>query len=82
MKYYYDIKEVTKACSRGEEPTFAINEKNKYSLFLFTFYQYKYKTNKEFKHISYQKEKDLLYYFLRLVSKISLGYYKLTYDYK
>ncbi len=82
MKYYYDIKEATKACAKGEELIFAINEKNRYSLFLFTFYQYKYKTNKEFKHISYQKPKDLLYYFLRLVSRISLGYYKLTYDYK
>jgi len=82
MKTLYDIEEVTKACANDEEVIFAINSKNRYSIFLFTFYQYKYKTNKEFKHISYQKSKDLLYYFLRLVSKISLGYYKLTYDYK
>ncbi|WP_321467760.1 hypothetical protein [Halarcobacter sp.] len=80
-KTLYDIKEVTKACSKGETVSFAITSKNKYSLFLFTYYQYKYNTNKEFKHISYQKPKDLLFYFLKLVSKISFGYYKLTYDY-
>ncbi|XPV70401.1 MAG: hypothetical protein ACNI25_07435 [Halarcobacter sp.] len=82
MKTIYDIKEATKACAKGEEITFAINKENKYSLFLFTYYQYKYKTNKEFKHISYEKPKDLLYYFLLFISKISFSYYKLSYNYK
>lgn len=82
MRKIYDINEAAKACANGEDITFAINDKNKYAVLLFGFYQYKYHTNKEFKHISYEKSKDIFYYVLLSISKISLGHYKLTYDYK
>lgn len=82
MRKIYDINEAAKACSNGEDITFAINHKNKYAVLLFGFYQYKYHTNKEFKHISYEKPKDIFYYILLSISKVSLGHYKLTYDYK
>lgn len=82
MRYIDDIKEATIATANGEEIVFVIHEKNKYSIFLYGFYQYKYHTNKEFKHISYQKPKDMLYYFLKFITKISFGVYKLSYDYK
>jgi len=82
MKIIYDIEETAIACKHGEEVTFAITEHNKYSLFKFSYYQLKHKTAKEFNHISYQKDKDLLYYFLRSCAKLSFDNYTLTYDYK
>lgn len=76
-----DIEEVARACKSGEEMTFIITKENKLSLFAFCFYQFKYRTLKEFKTISYQKEKDLLYWFLKAVAIISFGKYKITYDF-
>jgi hypothetical protein len=80
MKKYYDIEELTKALVAGEEAIFALNARNKYSLCKFAYYQLKYKTTKEFREISYEKEKDLCYYFLLLCSKLSFGKYKLTWS--
>ena len=82
MKVIYDIEEAAIACKHGEEVVFAITDKNKYSLFSFSYYQLKHKTTKEFNHISYQKEKDLLFYFLRCCAKLSFDNYTLTYDHK
>lgn len=82
MLILYDIEEATKACANGEDVTFAITDKNRWSIFSFSYYQIKHKTTKEFTHISYQKNKDLLYYLLLLCSKISFGKYQLSYDYK
>ena len=82
MSVIYDIEEAAIACARGEEVTFAITKANKYSLCKFSYFQIKHKTRKEFRHISYQKEKDLLYYFLRCCATISFGKYKLTYDFE
>lgn len=82
MRVIYDIDEAAKACANGEDIIFAINKENKYSILKFGFLQYKYHTNKEFKHISYEKDKDFFYYFLRFISKISFGHYKLTHNKK
>lgn len=82
MREVYDINEAAKACANGEDITFVINKENKYAILLFAFYQVKHKTNKEFRHISYRKSKDLLYYILRFFSKISFGYYRLSFDYE
>lgn len=82
MRKIYDINQAAKACANDEDIIFVITKKNKYSILKFGFLQYKYHTNKEFKHISYEKPKDLFYYFLRFISKISFGHYKLTYGYK
>lgn len=81
MKIIYDIEEAAIACAQGQELTFAITKKNKYSLCAFSYYQIKHKTCKEFNHISYQKEKDLFYYFLRCCAKLSFGKYTLSYDF-
>lgn len=82
MREVDNINEAAKACANDEDITFVINKKNKYKILLFAFYQIKHKTNKEFRHISYRKQKDLFYYILRFFSKISFGYYKLSFDYK
>lgn len=81
MFFSDDIEEIAKAGARGEETTFVITKKNKYTIALFCYYQVKHKTLKEFKHISYQKPKDLFYYFLKTVSKLSFGEYHISYDY-
>jgi len=80
MRIIYDIEEAAVACKDGEDVVFAVTEHNKYTLFKFSYYQLKHKTTKEFNHISYQKEKDLLYYFLRCCAKLSFDTYTLTYD--
>jgi hypothetical protein len=77
-----DIKQAALLCSRGERVTFVITKENKWSLFSFCFYQYKFRTLKDFKHISYQKEKDGLYWFLKAVAVVSFGTYTLSYDFK
>ena len=82
MKYLYNIEDVAKECSLGQDVVFCITSTNKYTLFLFPYFQLKYKTLKEFHHISYQKEKDLLYYFLKCCAKVSLGKYILSFDFK
>lgn len=82
MKEIYNIEEAAMACANNKEVTFVITSENKYDIYKFSYYQIKHKSRKEFKHISYQKEKDLLYYFLRFCSTISFGKYTLTYDYK
>jgi len=82
MKTIYDIEEATIACKNGEAVIYAITQENKYSLFKLCYYQLKHKTTKEFHHISYRKEKDLLYYFLRCCATLSFDKYTLTYDYK
>lgn len=81
MKEVFDIEEAAKLCAKGEDITFVITNNNRYAILFFAFYQFKHKTNKEFKHISYRKSKDTLYYILKGFAKISFGYYKLTYDY-
>jgi len=82
MKLTQSIEEAAVLCSVYKECTFVITQDNKYTLFMFAYYQAKYKTLNSFKNISYQKSKDALYYFLKLFSIISLNYYKLTYDYE
>lgn len=81
MFYSDNIEEIVKACKRGEEATFIINKENKYTITFFCYYQLKYKTLKEYKNISYQKPRDLFYYFLKTVSKLSFGEYHISYDY-
>lgn len=76
-----NIKEAAQACARGERVTFVINAQNKWSIFLFCMYQLRYKTLKDFKHISYQKPKDGFYWLLKTVDLLSFGTYKLTYDF-
>lgn len=80
MQYTKDIEEAAKKCATGEKIVFVITNENKYTLLKFSYYQLKYKTLREFNHISYQKEKDLFYYFLLCCAKLSFGKYKLTYD--
>ena len=81
MRMLYNIEEAAIASAKAEEIIFVLTQENKYSLFAFSYYQLKHKTTKEFKHISYQKKKDLLYFFLRCCATISFGKYTLSYDY-
>lgn len=74
------IQRAAKLSALGVEVCFEINEKNKYTLFLFCYYQLKYKTLKEFHCIIYNKNKDILYYLLYLVAKLNSGRYTLKYD--
>lgn len=76
-----DIEEAALACSKDEKVTFVINQNNKWHIFLFCVYQIKYKTLKDFQHISFEKEKDGLYWLLKTVAFLSFGTYKLTYNY-
>lgn len=77
IKIVYDIEEAAKMLSNGENIAFGINDKNKSSFFSFFYYQIKHKTNKEFKIIYYETEKDALYFMISLVAKMSFGRYKL-----
>ena len=77
----YNIENAAYLCAKGEDVTFAITKQNEWSLFLFCFYQLKYKTLKDFKKISFRKKKDPLYYFLKLFATISFGYYTISFDY-
>ncbi len=81
MIHTENIKYAAYLCSVGEEVSFVITKHNEMSLFLFCFYQVHYKTLKEFRHISFRKPKDLLYYFLKVTSLSSFGYYTLSFDY-
>ena len=82
MKKIYNIEEAVKATANDEEITFVVTDETKYDILKVVYYQIKHKTNKEFKHISYEKNKDIIFYILKFFSIISFGIYKLTYDKK
>jgi hypothetical protein len=75
-------------CNRIEEMTsivahkqsaILLHSKNRYSLFLFCWFQFKARTRKEFRTILYSAPKDLLYYGLKAASFLSFGYYRLIF---
>lgn len=69
-------------CSKKENVAFVITRYNEMSLFLFCYYQLKYKTMRDFKTIIFKKQKDFLYYFLKFISLLSFNYYKIHYRYE
>lgn len=75
-----DIEAAAIAASRDEEVCFVLTKKNKWTLFKFCYYQLKHKTFKEFNCIIYNKEKDMLYYFLNFVTLIDSKNHTLVYD--
>ena len=74
-----DIKRVAFLCSRDKSVAYEINESNGYEILKFFYYQLKYNTCSTFHTIYFNRKKDLLYYFLISLSKISLGRYKVVY---
>lgn len=79
MKAMDNIEAVAKACAENEKVGFILTPYNKWSLCTFPYYQVKYKTLNEFRTIFYMRRKGTLYYFLRVIDKISFGYYRLLY---
>ena len=80
MRKLEDIEEVAIACAKGEEVCFVLTSENAASLFTFCYYQLKHRTTNEFRCIVYRRPKDLLYYFLRAVSRLLSWRYTLIYD--
>ncbi len=78
----YNIEYCAYLCSKKEKVTFVITKDNEMSLFLFCYYQWKYKTTRDFKTIIFKKQKDILYYFLKFISILSFNYYKIHYAYE
>ena len=80
MIHTTSIEEAAIRSANDEEVCFVLTKENKYTLFAFCYYQLKHKTLKEFNCIIYAKERDILYYLLRFVSRINAKKYTLTYD--
>lgn len=80
MIHTTSIEEAAIRSANDEEVCFVLTKENKYTLFTFCYYQLKHKTLKEFNCIIYAKERDILYYLLRFVSRINAKKYTLTYD--
>jgi len=82
MEVVTDLREAIKRSGDGEYICWAINQQNRWHIFKICYYQAKYRTKKEFKCIHYQKSKDILYYWLVFISKISFGHYRVVYEYE
>jgi hypothetical protein len=72
-----DIQKAVRWLSEGKEVAYVISEKNGNQLFTFAYWQLRYRTFRSFRTIVYAKERDFLFYLLRFVSLLSLGYYTL-----
>ncbi|MFC2074182.1 hypothetical protein ACFLR3_02920 [Campylobacterota bacterium] len=80
MRRIENIEEAAIACAKGEEVCFVVTSKNPTSLFTFCYYQLKHKTTNDFRCIIYQRPKDLLYYFLSVISRLFSWRYTLIYE--
>jgi len=80
MQIVESIEEAVRRSAEDEDICWAVTPNNRLDIFKICYYQAKYRAKKEFKCIYYQKSKDLLYYWLRLVSWLSFGHYKVIYD--
>lgn len=80
MFYTQNIEIATIKSAKNKEVCFVLTRKNKYKLFTFWYYQIKHKTLKEFHCILYAKNRDMLYFILRLVAIISAKKYTLIYN--
>jgi hypothetical protein len=82
MQIITNLEEAIIRSSQGEIVCWAIDKKNKKDILKICYYQLKYRAKDEFKCIYYQKNKDILYYWLKFVSIISFGHYQVIYDYR
>lgn len=76
MEVIYNIEEAVKRSAIGEEICWGLTKENRWDIFKICYYQYKHKVRDEFKCISYETEKDWLYYWLRFISVITFGHYR------
>jgi len=81
MEIVTNLEEAIIRSNQGESICWGINSSNHWDIFKICYFQFKHRAKQEFKCIHYQKSKDLLYYWLVIVSKISFGHYNVIYDY-
>ena len=72
-----NIIKAAKLLKKGVNVIYLINEKNGYQLFTFAYWQCRVGTLRSFRTIVYAREKDMLYWILKIFSIVSFGYHRL-----
>lgn len=79
MEIVYNIEEAVKRSATGEKICWGLTKENRWDIFKICYFQFRYQAKDEFKCISYEARKDWFYYWLRLVSILSFGHYRVLY---